>query len=77
MTTLKADSKRRVVLPDAQPGQVYVYLQESDGAMVLTPIKTERQPVKGRLEKRGKSLIGLTDRPIDGAALQRALAEFP
>ena len=43
MTVRLVDSKRRIVLGDARPGQAYSVTEESDGRIVLTrlePIRT-------------------------------------
>jgi len=36
VTTLKADNRKRVRIPDATPGQVFVYEREADGRITLT-----------------------------------------
>jgi hypothetical protein len=40
MVTLKADSRRRVSLPNAKPGQVFAY-QLSGKSVMLTPVKAD------------------------------------
>ena len=40
MHTLTTDNKKRVRIPDAQPGTVYAYENEG-GRIVLTPVKAE------------------------------------
>jgi hypothetical protein len=44
MQTVKADSKRRVRLPDAKPQQVFAYSNNGDGSFTLTLVKAERKP---------------------------------
>jgi hypothetical protein len=45
MVTVKADNRRRVQLPDAKSGQVFVYVANADGTLLLSPVKAvERKP---------------------------------
>jgi hypothetical protein len=39
--TLTADSRKRVRIPDAKPGQVFSYEHQGDGSIVLVPVKAE------------------------------------
>ena len=41
MTILTVDDRKRVRLPDARPGQVFVYANNGDGTVTLTPIQAE------------------------------------
>ena len=41
MVTLKADNRRRVQLPKAKPGQVFIYEDIGDGSVKLTLVKAE------------------------------------
>ena len=77
METVKVDSAKRVRLPDAKPGQVLAY-EMSGNTFTLTPVRpVEPTPIKGRLEKHGKRLLGVTNRPITSAMVKQALADFP
>ena len=77
--TVVADSKKRVTLRLAKPGDRFDVQIAGAGKFVLTKL----QPVPGlpaakvRIEKRGKYHVGVLDRPIQEAALKEALAEFP
>ena len=42
MTVRLVDSKRRIVLGDARPGQAYSVTEESDGRIVLTRLEPVR-----------------------------------
>jgi hypothetical protein len=45
--TLTADSRRRVMLPDAKPGQVFAYELAGKGQFLLTTLKKEdAEPVR-------------------------------
>ena len=53
MTTLTADERKRVRIPDAKPGQVFEYHHNGDGSVTLTPLQAgpeERFP-RGSLLK--------------------------
>jgi len=41
MTTVTADERKRVRIPDAQPGQVFAYTNNGNGSYTLTPIQAE------------------------------------
>jgi len=41
MSTVTADDRKRVRIPDAKPGQVFAYENNADGSVTLTPIKIE------------------------------------
>lgn len=47
--TTKADAKRRIVLPEAQPGDVYDIQKQRDGQYLL--VKLERPKPRRRLSK--------------------------
>ena len=68
MITVKADDRRRVVLPGAKPRQEFTYLERENGTVILTPVKPAKkqrhgeagpQPrvVMGKLVKRGNALV--------------------
>ena len=41
MTTVTADERKRVRIPDAQPGQVFTCVNNGNGSYTLTPIQPE------------------------------------
>ncbi len=78
MTTLKADDRSRVKLPEVQPGEVFAYEKSPDGRIVLTKLEPAKVKTnRAHLVKEGGYYVGVTQRPIDMAALERALEEFP
>jgi hypothetical protein len=80
MITTKADSRRRVVVPQVRPGQVYAVQDDPDGSIKLTLLKTpepDHRPARVKLVKEGRFTVGVTDRPINMKALKEALADFP
>jgi hypothetical protein len=46
MDTVKADSAKRVRIPDAKPGQVFAYERTGEGVFTLTAVK--KTDVKAR-----------------------------
>ena len=43
MTTVTADDRKRVRIPDAKPGQVFAYESTEDGSVTLTPVKPQQR----------------------------------
>ena len=44
--TIKADSKKRVVVPDARPGDVFVYEDQGNGHFHLMRLEVPDRPKK-------------------------------
>ena len=75
--TVIADNKRRVTLP-TKPGERFDVQAFGIDKFVLTrlaPVKLRQTKVT--IEKRGGYSVGKLGHPINMAALQKALAEFP
>ncbi|HEX3800983.1 MAG TPA: hypothetical protein VH413_19990 [Verrucomicrobiae bacterium] len=81
MITVKADNRRRVQLPGAKPGQVFVFESASEGHFTLTLVKPveqpESRPAKVKFVKRGRYTVGESDVPVKIEAVKELLAEFP
>lgn len=78
MITTKADSRRRVVLPNAKPGQVYLVHDNPGGSFTLTVIKPAAPAApKCRLVKRGGYTVVEPSQPINEQAIQDLLTDFP
>jgi len=77
--TVIADSKKRVTLRRANPGDRFDVQISADGKYILTKLEPapDLPPAKVRIEKRGRYHVGVLDRPFNTAALKEALAEFP
>ena len=77
--TVVADSKKRVTLRLAVPGDRFDVQVADGGKYILTKLEPVQPspPAKVRIEQRGQYHVGVLDRPINEAALQEALAEFP
>ena len=41
MTTVKVDDRKRVRIPDAEPGQIFAYIDNGNGSFTLMPVQTE------------------------------------
>jgi len=76
--TVTADSKKRVLIPTAKPGDCFEITASVEGSILLTRMEpAEARPATVRVEKRGRFSVGVLDRPINEAALKEALEEFP
>ena len=77
--TVIADSKRRVTLRRASPGDRFDVQLTADGGYVLTKLGPHPRVTLSKIciEKRGRYHVGVLDWPISEAALKEALAEFP
>jgi hypothetical protein len=60
--TAKTDAKRRIVLPGAEPGEVYDVQRRGDGTYVL--VKLERPAPRPRLSKE-ECLRAMAARPLE------------
>jgi hypothetical protein len=75
--TVIADNKKRVTLP-TKPGERFDVQSFGNDKFVLTrlaPVKTRKAKVT--FKKVDGYTVGVLGHPIDEAALNKALAEFP
>ena len=78
METVKADNYKRVRLPDAKPGQVFVYVDNGNGSITLTPVKPgETESPKFKLVKEQGFTVIETDRHVSLETIKELLSEFP
>jgi hypothetical protein len=77
--TVVTDSKKRVTLRLARPGDRFDVRAVSDGNYILTKLVPvlPRDTAKVRIERRGRYRVGVLEHPIDGKSLKDAVAEFP
>jgi hypothetical protein len=76
--TTKADNRKRVVVPQAKPGQVYAVGESADGGFTLTVIKPAKVAnLKCRLAKEDGFTVVAPGQPINEQAIKEFLAEFP
>jgi hypothetical protein len=75
--TVTADNQKRVVLPQAHPGECFD-VQVCDNGFVLRKIESApTAPAKVSFVKRDGFTVALADQSIDEEALREALANFP
>ena len=78
MITTKADSRKRVVVPQAKPGEVYSVQDNMNGSFTLTVVKpVEPAAPKCRLAKARGYTVVVPGQPIDEQAIKELLADFP
>ncbi len=78
MITTKADTRKRVVVPQAKPGQVYAVRTNEDGSFTLTEVKpAEPAKLRCRLAKEGGFTVVVPGQPINEQAMKELLADFP
>jgi len=77
--TVVADSKKRVTLRLAKPGERFDVQSAGNGKFILTRLEPvgECAPAKVRIVKRGEFYVGILDSPINDEALKEAPSEFP
>jgi hypothetical protein len=71
--TTKADAKRRIVLPEAQPGDVYDIQKQRDGTYLL--VKLERPKPRRRLSKE-ECLRAMDESPLQPTMSWEELASL-
>jgi hypothetical protein len=76
--TVIADTKHRVTLRHAKPGQRFDVAIVEPGKYVLTRLEpAPARPAKVRFEKRNGFTVGVSDQPVSAAAIREALNDFP
>ena len=78
MITATADNQKRVVVPQAKPGQVYAISENADGSFTLTVVKPiEEANLKCRVTTENGFTVVVPEQPIDESAIKEMLADFP
>jgi hypothetical protein len=75
--TVIADDSKRIVLPDAKPGERFDIESRDDGFILRRVESVESKPAKVTVQKKNGFSIWETDQPISEEAIRKALAEFP
>ncbi len=76
--TAIADSKHRVTLRQARPGDRFDVEILGEGKYVLTRLDPPKpRPSRVRFEKRNGYTVGISDQPVSDLAIRDALDEFP
>lgn len=75
--TVVTDNEKRVVLPQAQPGERFE-VQACAGGFVLRKLESFSAALANvRFVKRDGFAVAIADQPMDDEALREALANFP
>lgn len=78
MVVTKADSRKRVRVPQAKPGQEFAVHENADGSLTLKALdKAASTHPTCRLADEGGFPIAVPDQPIDEEAIKELLVEFP
>ncbi len=78
MITTKADNQKRVLVPQAKPGQVYAVRENGDGSFTLTVVKRAAGAnLKCRLAKEDGFTVVMPAQPINEQAIKERLADLP
>jgi hypothetical protein len=76
--TTKADNRKRVLVPQAKPGQIYAVQENADGSLTLTVVESgESSNPKCRLAKEDGFTVAVPGQPINEHAIRELLADFP
>jgi hypothetical protein len=76
--TAIADSKHRVTLRQARPGDRFDVEILEEGKYVLTRLEPSKpRSSRVRFEKRNGYTVGVSDQPVNEQAIRDALDEFP
>jgi hypothetical protein len=76
--TVVADSKHRVTLRRAKPGDRFDLEIPEEGKYVLTKLEPARSRVRRvRFVKRNGYTVGVSDQPVSEETIREALADFP
>jgi hypothetical protein len=78
VTTSKVDNQKRVLVPQAKPGQVYAIFDNPDGTFTLKAVTNEvsNHPTCALAEEDGFP-VAVPNQPIDEQAIKELLSEFP
>jgi len=76
--TTKADNQKRVLVPQAKPGQEFAVEENADGGFTLTVVEPrETSPQKCHLAKEDGFTVVVPGQPINEQAITELLADFP
>jgi hypothetical protein len=76
--TTKVDDQKRIVVPNAKPGQVYAVQENVDGSFTLKSVGPAAAATPTcRLDNEDGFPVVVPNQPIDEQAIKYLLAEFP
>jgi hypothetical protein len=78
MVTTKVDDQKRIVVPQAKPGQVYAVQENLDGSFTLKVVSPATPPPPTcRVAIEDGFPVAVPNQPIDEQAIKELLADFP
>ncbi|HUD49256.1 MAG TPA: hypothetical protein VMR33_20680 [Candidatus Baltobacteraceae bacterium] len=78
MITTKADNRKRLVVPQAKPGQVYSVHDNGDGSFTLKAVEPKASSLPTcRLADEDGFRVAAPNQPINEPAIKELLADFP
>ena len=78
MLTTKADDQKRLLVPQAKPGQVYSVQENTDGSFTLAAVKAvEETEPNCRLGKEDGFTVVVPGQSINEQAINELQADFP
>jgi hypothetical protein len=76
--TTRVDDQKRIVVPQAKPGQVYAVQENLDGSLTLKAIRPAASVAPTcRLATEDGFPVAIPNQPINEKAIKELLAEFP
>jgi hypothetical protein len=76
--TTKVDNRKRVLVPQAKPGEVYGVHEHADGSFTLTVVKpVEMGKLKCRVAKESGFTVVVPGQAINEGAIKELLTDFP
>lgn len=75
--TVVTDNEKRVVLPQARPGDSFDVQVSANGFVLRKLESVFPAPARVRFIQRDGFTVAMADQPIDEEALREALANFP
>jgi hypothetical protein len=78
MIKSKVDNRKRVLVPQATPGDVYAIEENGNGSFTLTAVHSaESARPQCRLAKEDGFTVAVPGQPINEQAIKELLADFP
>jgi len=75
--TVIADSRKRVILKPAKPGDRFDVQVTPEGKMILTPLVPDNKPDRVRFVKKHGYTVAVGTRPISQEQVRKLMDEFP
>jgi len=75
--TVVADSRKRITLQPAKPGDRFELQVAADGKVILTPLATDKKRGRVRLVKKNGYTVAVGTRAITQQEVRKFLDDFP